>query len=694
MLRAGGVEAERLLPLLHQRPAAGGAGLLQEGVEGEEVASVVLALVVGPALPAPLFQNPAPALGAGVARGGPVVPGVVALGVAGAGDEGAVAALLPEEGAAALGAGLPDGLRLPPFQGLGVGALRVARAPQELAVAAHLELQGPAAPGAGLLGHLGELPQKGLVELPDHLGPGDAPLLHLVQPLLHPGGELVGHHLGEPFPQVGGDLAAQGGGEKGPPFSGHVPPLFQGLEGRGVGGRAADPQLLHGLHQAGVGVAGRGLGEAPLLQDLLKPGGNPLGHRGDGGLLLLLGVPPPGPEVPLKAQHRARGAEGVAALEVGQGDRRLLVEGVPHLARQEAAPDELVEAVLLLGQVGADAFRGPFGVGGADGLVGVLDPFPAVLIGPRGLRQVLRAEGLPDHLPGRRHRLGGHPHRVRAHVGDEAHGPLRQVHPLVEALGDAHGAGGGVAQAARGGLLEGGGGEGGRGGLAPLPHLHLGHPVAPLPQGLGQGMGLGLRGEVEPALLLPLPRPEALPLHLVERGHQGGLPALHGEDAPEDPVLLGPEGLNGLLPLHHEPQGHALHPAGREGPLAELQGEEGGEVVPEEAVQDAPGLLGVHQVLVNGPRGLHRLADHPGGDLVELHPEGLLGVPPQEAGHVPADGLSLPVGVGGDEQALALRRPLQLLHHGLLVLLHLVGGGEVPLHVHPQAPLGEVHHVP
>ncbi len=246
-------------------------------------------------------------------------------------------------------------------------------------------------------------------------------------------------------------------------------------------------------------------------------------------------------------------------------------------------------------------------------------------------------------------------------------------------------------QAAAGGLLQGGGGERRRRGFAALPHLHPGHPVRGPGHGLRQGLGLGLGPQVEPSLFLPLSRPDALPLRLEEERGEG-LP-LYPELPRQGPVLLLLEGLDLLLPLRHEPQGHALDAACGEGPFAELQGEEGGEVVAEKPVQDPPRLLGVHQVLVDGPGPLHRFPDHLRGDLVELHPDGLLGVAAQKPGHMPANGLPFPVGVGGDEEAPALGGPLELLHHGLLVLFHLVGGSEVPRHVHPQLPLGKVRHV-
>ena len=63
------------------------------------------------------------------------------------------------------------------------------------------------------------------------------------------------------------------------------------------------------------------------------------------------------------------------AEQMGAGvdvDGQTVVDGVGHLAGQEAAPDQLVEPVLLLRQALAHQLRGQFHVGGADGLVGIL----------------------------------------------------------------------------------------------------------------------------------------------------------------------------------------------------------------------------------------------------------------------------------------------------------------------------------
>ena len=119
-------------------------------------------------------------------------------------------------------------------------------------------------------------------------------------------------------------------------------------------------------------------------------------------------------------------------------------------------------------------------------------------------------------------------------------------------------------------------------------------------------------------LALQFRLPAVLP---VVAGGEGLVPAQ--EAGVQGPVFLGLERLDLPLPVVHHPGGHGLDPPGGEA-TADLLPEEGAQLVAHQAVQDAPGLLGVHQVLVNGPGGLDALLDHLFCNLVEGHPLGLL----------------------------------------------------------------------
>ena len=71
----------------------------------------------------------------------------------------------------------------------------------------------------------------------------------------------------------------------------------------------------------------------------------------------------------------------------------------------------------------------------------------------------------------------------------------------------------------------------------------------------------------------------------------------------------------------------------------------------------------------------------------------LLGFAAQEVHDVPADGLSLAIGVGGDEDGVGfLGRRLQLADHLLFSFQHLIGGLEGFL-VDAELALGQIAHV-
>ena len=158
----------------------------------------------------------------------------------------------------------------------------------------------------------------------------------------------------------------------------------------------------------------------------------------------------------------------------------------------------------------------------------------------------------------------------------------------------------------------------------------------------------------------------------------------------DGPVLLGLEGPNLLLPLHHQAGGHRLHPAGGQAP-ADLLPQQGGELIAHDPVQNAPGLLGVHQILVDGPGLGDGLVDHLLGDLVKGHPVGLVVGDVQQLLQMPGDGLPLPVRVGGQiDFAALLGRLLQVADGVLLALDGLVVGLKAVFHVHAQLALGQV----
>ena len=377
-----------------------------------------------------------------------------------------------------------------------------------------------------------------------------------------------------------------------------------------------------------------------------------------------------------KFQAAGAGPEGV--LSGGNVHADAVVHGVGHLAGQEAAPDQPVQAILLAGQVALHLLRGQGDAAGADGLVSVLGPgLGLVLLG--GLRAIGRAVAAFDKAAGRRLCLVGDPQGVGTHIGDQTHGALAaDVHALIQLLGDGHGPAGGHVQLPGGLLLHGGGGEGRRRGAALVRALHVGH---------GKGRVLKLGADVVHLLLggrLIFLAAAAIvvclepgPLVVFQQGVQG-------------PVFLGHKIGDLLLPVRHQAHGHGLDPPGGEAP-ADLFPQQRGQLIAHDAVQDAPGLLGIHQVLVNVPGLADALGDHLAGDLVEGDPEGFILRQVQQLLQMPADGLSLPVRVGGQVHGVAfLGRLLQVPDDVLLALDGPVIGFKIVFHVHAQLALGQV----
>ncbi len=336
--------------------------------------------------------------------------------------------------------------------------------------------------------------------------------------------------------------------------------------------------------------------------------------------------------------HLTAGGQFGGGFGVAQANLGLLDPRGRHLARQGAAPDQLIEAPLVgfhLHAVGAAR-----GVGGADRLVRLLGVGGAGLVHARRGRQVFVAKASAHGVADRHHGLGRHVDAVGAHVGDQAR--------LIEALGDLHGALGIEAQLARCLHLQGRGPEG-RWGIAVLgAGLDRFHPIDAQAHQIARTVRLGLGGDGHrldpPALECYQARGE----FLAQMGLAGRL---------DRPVLARAKPLDLDLAVDHQAQGNRLHPARRPctGQLAPQHRRQG---KAEQIVQRATRQIGIDQGPVDvariGHRGLHRVL----GDGVECDPlhrllsQRALVLLAQHLQHVPADGLTLAVGVGGQDQAV------------------------------------------
>ena len=95
------------------------------------------------------------------------------------------------------------------------------------------------------------------------------------------------------------------------------------------------------------------------------------------------------------------------------------------------------------------------------------------------------------------------------------------------------------------------------------------------------------------------------------------------EKGVDGPVFLGDEGANFPLPLDDQSQSHGLHAPGGETP-ADLVPKKRRNLVADQAVENAPRLLGVDQVGVQLTRMLKSGADGPRRNLIERDAEDVL----------------------------------------------------------------------
>ena len=289
------------------------------------------------------------------------------------------------------------------------------------------------------------------------------------------------------------------------------------------------------------------------------------------------------------------------------------------------------------------------------------------------------AEALADELL----RLGGghlrDPHRIGAHVGDEAHRlPGPQVDALVELLGQHHGLLGGEPQLADGLLLQLARRERGRRVLADGLLLDLLHDEG---RTVDFVQDLPGRRFVRYADLL-------LALFDELGGKRRGRVALQvGRDRP---VLLGLEGLDRALALADDAHGDGLH-AARTQPALDLAPQERGDLVAHQAVQYPARLLRLELVAVQLQRPGHGLFDGVFRELMEEDPVKAPALFLEHVGRMPGNGLALAVGVGGEVDVLRVRGgPLELLEHLLLAGDGRVLGREAGLHVDAHFALRQV----
>src|SRR6266849_1198615 len=396
-------------------------------------------------------------------------------------------------------------------------------------------------------------------EILQHLLPGNAAVGDLVELVLEIGGEGVLDIALEEALEEGGHDAAAILGDEALLVDPHIFSVLQHLDDRGIGGRAADAELLELLHQARLAVARRRLGEVLLRVDGAAAERLTFLDRRQAPVLLVpfdvvlvLAVER---EEAVELDGRAGGAELQLLVRRGDVNRDLVDDGRRHLARHGTLPDELVELALVGLEIAGDLLGAAEHVGRPDRLMRLLRVLRLGLVDARLVRPVGFAVLLLDEAARRRDRLARHGDAIGPHIGDETDRCAGDVDALIEALGRTHCPAGAEAELARGLLLQRRGGEGRRRVAPDLLLLDRRDDVILVPEDtLGGGARRGLVGDVEFVEALAVEMGEAGGEALARRGRELDL---------DGPVFARLEHRDLGFALADEAERHRLHPTRR-----------------------------------------------------------------------------------------------------------------------------------
>ena len=245
--------------------------------------------------------------------------------------------------------------------------------------------------------------------------------------------------------------------------------------------------------------------------------------------------------------------------------------------------------------------------------------------------------------------IGRDPGRVRAHVGDQPCGTFgSELDSLIQLLGHAHGGKRAHPQAAGRVLLHGRRDVWRVRALGAALLLDADDAVARAFELADDLLRLGLVVDLELRVFLSRGRA----CGPVEPRQEVVLGALLGQLRVDRPRLDRDELPDLVLSIDHQSQRDGRHASGADS-LLDLAPQERAQAEADQPIDHAPRLLGVDQAHVDLTRRFQRAAHCVRGDLVELDPLWIAQL--QHLGEMPRDGLSLPVGVGGeDDLALAL----------------------------------------
>ncbi len=165
------------------------------------------------------------------------------------------------------------------------------------------------------------------------------------------------------------------------------------------------------------------------------------------------------------------------------------------------------------------------------------------------------------------------------------------------------------------------------------------------------------------------------------------------EHRAEVPIFLGNKGFYLSLAVDYEPQRHRLH-ASRAEFVLYLFAKHGRDLITDEPIEDAPRLLCVDKVLIDGARVVERLLHGVPAYLVELYPDGSVLGYIEERRDVPGYSLALAVGVGREQNGLrAFCRRSQPFYRFLFVVDDGIARRIVVFYIYRKAVFRQIAHV-
>jgi len=159
------------------------------------------------------------------------------------------------------------------------------------------------------------------------------------------------------------------------------------------------------------------------------------------------------------------------------------------------------------------------------------------------------------------------------------------------------------------------------------------------------------------------------------------------------PVFHWNKSINFAFPLNNQPQRNRLNPSRRK-TIAHFFPKDGTDAVTHQAVQNSPGLLGIHKIHVNFPWMRKSILNRGLGDFMEYHPLCQPGLNLGCFHQVPGNSFSFPVRVGCQVYFRVLAgKFLQLLDHLFFLVGYPVLGGEVIFHIHRKGRAQQITHM-